>query len=203
MKMIGRLRRKNGFTLVELVVVVAIIGVLAGLLIPTMYNVVINSQIASANHLAKTIRDRTAEFLTKLDTQMDTHVGGAETVVIKVDNGVWTLTGGSSEDWIDKVNHWNTLPQVTTPDADSKRDTELLSYLAVVTQGMGTAYIELHVEYSHVIGVVLIQGASQPAYVMPSLQDMRDGVFDFDGSDKAGRLGDGTVLGTSPILSFP
>lgn len=201
--MIGRLRRKNGFTLVELVAVVAIIGVLAGLLIPTMYNVVINSQIASANHLAKTIRDRTAEFLTKLDTQMDTHVGGAETVVIKVDNGVWTLTGGSSEDWIDKVNHWNTLPQVTTPDAGSKRDTELLSYLAVVTQGMGTAYIELHVEYSHVIGVVLIQGASQPAYVMPSLQDMRDGVFDFDGSDKAGRLDDGTVLGSSPILSFP
>lgn len=201
--MIGRLRRKNGFTLVELVAVVAIIGVLAGLLIPTMYNVVINSQIASANHLAKTIRDRTAEFLTKLDTQMDTHVGGAETVVIKVDNGVWTLTGGSSDDWIDKVNHWNTLPQVTTPDAGSKRDTELLSYLAVVTQGMGTAYIELHVEYSHVIGVVLIQGATQPAYVMPSLQDMRDGVFDFDGSDKAGRLSDGTVLGTSPILSFP
>lgn len=203
MKMIGRLRRKNGFTLVELVAVVAIIGVLAGLLIPTMYNVVINSHIASANQLAKTIRDRTAEFLTKLDTQMDTHVGGAETVVIKVDNGVWTLTGGSSEDWIDKVNHWNTLPQVTTPDAGSKRDTELLSYLAVVTQGMGTAYIELHVEYSHVIGVALIQGATQPAYVMPSLQDMRDGVFDFDGSDKAGRLGDGTVLGTSPILSFP
>ena len=168
-----------------------------------MYNVVINSQIASSNHLAKTIRDRTAEFLTKLDTQMDTHVGGAETVVIKVDNGVWTLTGGSSEDWIDKVNHWNTLPQVTTPDAGSNHDTELLSYLAVVTQEMGTAYIELHVEYSHVIGVVLIQGASQPAYVMPSLQDMRDGVFDFDGSDKAGRLGDGTVLGTSPILSFP
>ena len=73
----------------------------------------------------------------------------------------------------------------------------------ITFDGMGTAYIELHVEYSHVIGVVLIQGASQPAYVMPSLQDMRDGVFDFDGSDKAGRLGDGTVLGTSPILSFP
>ena len=110
MKRTAKAASKKGFTLIELVVVVAIIGVLAGLLVPTMLDAVTNSRIASAQQTAKVIRDRSAEFFTKMDTQMHTHVGEVQKVVITVDNGTWSMTGGSAADWVDGVNHWNTLP---------------------------------------------------------------------------------------------
>ena len=48
-------RNKKGFTLVELVVVIAIIGVLAAILIPTMMNYVKKSRLRTANSNAKLV----------------------------------------------------------------------------------------------------------------------------------------------------
>lgn len=202
MKRTAKAASKKGFTLIELVVVVAIIGVLAGLLVPTMFDAVTNSRIASAQQTAKVIRDRSAEFFTKMDTQMHTHVGEVQKVVITVDNGTWSMTGGSAADWVDGVNHWNTLPGVSDPGNDSRQNTELLSSLAVSAQSIGTAYIEMYVEYAHVVGVSVIEGASAPAGTMPAAQDFADRTFGYGGGDRAGRMQDGTVIGTAPILSL-
>lgn len=202
MKRTAKAASKKGFTLIELVVVVAIIGVLAGLLVPTMIDAVTNSRIASAQQTAKVIRDRSAEFFTKMDTQMHTHVGEVQKVVITVDNGTWSMTGGSAADWVDGVNHWNTLPGVSDPGNDPRQNTELLSSLAVSAQSIGTAYIEMYVEYAHVVGVTVIEGASAPAGTMPAAQDFTDRTFGYGGGDRAGRMQDGTVIGTAPILSL-
>lgn len=202
MKRTAKAASKKGFTLIELVVVVAIIGVLAGLLVPTMFDAVTNSRIASAQQTAKVIRDRSAEFFTKMDTQMHTHVGEVQKVVITVDNGTWSMTGGSAADWVDGVNHWNTLPGVSNPGNDPRQNTELLSSLAVSAQSIGTAYIEMYVEYAHVVGVTVIEGASAPAGTMPAAQDFADRTFGYGGSDRAGRMQDGTIIGTAPILSL-
>lgn len=202
MKRTAKAASKKGFTLIELVVVVAIIGVLAGLLVPTMLDAVTNSRIASAQQTAKVIRDRSVEFFTKMDTQMHTHVGEVQKVVITVDNGTWSMTGGSAADWVDGVNHWNTLPGVSDPGNDSRQNTELLSSLAVSAQSIGTAYIEMYVEYAHVVGVSVIEGASAPAGTMPAAQDFADRTFGYGGGDRAGRMQDGTVIGTAPILSL-
>lgn len=202
MKRTAKAASKKGFTLIELVVVVAIIGVLAGLLVPTMLDAVTNSRIASAQQTAKVIRDRSAEFFTKMDTQMHTHVGEVQKVVITVDNGTWSMTGGSAADWVDGVNHWNTLPGVSDPGNDLRQNTELLSSLAVSAQSIGTAYIEMYVEYAHVVGVSVIEGASAPAGTMPAAQDFADRTFGYGGGDRAGRMQDGTVIGTAPILSL-
>jgi len=202
MKRTAKAASKKGFTLIELVVVVAIIGVLAGLLVPTMLDAVTNSRIASAQQTAKVIRDRSAEFFTKMDTQMHTHVGEVQKVVITVDNGTWSMTGGSAADWVDGVNHWNTLPGVSDPGNDLRQNTELLSSLAVSAQSIGTAYIEMYVEYAHVVGVTVIEGASAPAGTMPAAQDFADRTFGYGGGDRAGRMQDGTIIGTAPILSL-
>ncbi len=202
MKRTAKAASKKGFTLIELVVVVAIIGVLAGLLVPTMFDAVTNSRIASAQQTAKVIRDRSAEFFTKMDTQMHTHVGEVQKVVITVDNGTWSMTGGSAADWVDGVNHWNTLPGVSDSGNDPRQNTELLSSLAVSAQSIGTAYIEMYVEYAHVVGVTVIEGASAPAGTMPAAQDFADRTFGYGGGDRAGRMQDGTVIGTAPILSL-
>ena len=202
MKRTAKAASKKGFTLIELVVVVAIIGVLAGLLVPTMFDAVTNSRIASAQQTAKVIRDRSAEFFTKMDTQMHTHVGEVQKVVITVDNGTWSMTGGLAADWVDGVNHWNTLPGVSDPGNDPRQNTELLSSLAVSAQSIGTAYIEMYVEYAHVLGVTVIEGASAPAGTMPAAQDFADRTFGYGGGDRAGRMQDGTVIGTAPILSL-
>ena len=202
MKRTAKAASKKGFTRIELVVVVAIIGVLAGLLVPTMFDAVTNSRIASAQQTAKVIRDRSAEFFTKMDTQMHTHVGEVQKVVITVDNGTWSMTGGSAADWVDGVNHWNTLPGVSDPGNDPRQNTELLSSLAVSAQSIGTAYIEMYVEYAHVVGVTVIEGASAPAGTMPAAQDFADRTFGYGGGDRAGRMQDGTVIGTAPILSL-
>lgn len=202
MKRTAKAASKKGFTLIELVVVVAIIGVLAGLLVPTMLDAVTNSRIASAQQTAKVIRDRSAEFFTKMDTQMHTYVGEVQKVVITVDNGTWSMTGGSAADWVDGVNHWNTLPGVSDPGNDPRQNTELLSSLAVSAQSIGTAYIEMYVEYAHVVGVTVIEGASAPAGTMPAAQDFADRTFGYGGGDRAGRMQDGTIIGTAPILSL-
>lgn len=202
MKRTAKAASKKGFTLIELVVVVAIIGVLAGLLVPTMLDAVTNSRIASAQQTAKVIRDRSAEFFTKMDTQMHTHVGEVQKVVITVDNGTWSMTGGSAADWVDGVNHWNTLPGVSDPGNDLRQNTELLSSLAVSAQSIGTAYIEMYVEYAHVVGVTVIEGASAPAGTMPAAQDFADRTFGYGGGNRAGRMQDGTIIGTAPILSL-
>ncbi|WP_024858549.1 prepilin-type N-terminal cleavage/methylation domain-containing protein [Ruminococcus albus] len=60
---------KKGFTLVELVVVIAIIGVLAAILVPSMMGYVKKSRLKTANGNAKTAYNAVAEYLADQETQ--------------------------------------------------------------------------------------------------------------------------------------
>ena len=76
---------KKGFTLIELIVVIAIIGVLAAILVPAMLGYVRKSKVSSANSAANTLQKAINTALVEIDEETE------EAAVI---NSISNSTGG-------------------------------------------------------------------------------------------------------------
>ncbi|MBO5376997.1 MAG: DUF5021 domain-containing protein [Ruminiclostridium sp.] len=97
-KFFQKLKAKKGFTLVELIVVIAIIGVLAAILVPTMLGYVTSSRVTSSNSTAASLKNNIDNFLTACDTSgygMLKGKGNTSKLTISVNGGLWTVTNGT------------------------------------------------------------------------------------------------------------
>ena len=213
-KFFQKLKAKKGFTLVELIVVIAIIGVLAAILVPTMLNYVTSSRVTSVDSTAASIKNNIDTFLTNCDTAGYGMLKGTNNTAkldINIANGQWTVTfnnaaGGVAAFKTGAGKTWNAAGSAVSADTPKAGVTNPVNLL-----GIELADLFPEVETGH-IGAALVGGKCVAVYYTPddtSSDSQLDAILvstgwssdvcSWDGST-AGVSSNGRIIGTAPKL---
>lgn len=215
-----QLHKKKGFTIVELVVVMAIIGVLAAILVPVLLGVTIRANIGSANSTASEIKKQIGYFLTMTDADHKNYMlmsdGCREAFTFTVKDGNWHIDAAQNPSAFspDTVT-WGNAADVdeSTTTTSSQYGEELLGMY------LKNCFPELR---NGVIRANCIKGVCVSVWYTPDTTDISDindvpqfgttaawvddngdeiTKYRWDGT-QAGVSADGYIIGTAPMLDL-
>lgn len=147
------MKKTKGFTLVELVVIIAIIGVLAAILVPTMLNYIRKAKLKSANTNAKTAYHAVVEFVTEKNATDGTDIPT-----------LLSLYGNKPIDC--------NVPPQSNMGVPQKRVHDILA-----TNGINSGHVIVGMETINSIDTIFVQWTSDMAAVNAKLPDAVIGQF--------------------------
>ena len=204
-KYFQKLRAKKGFTLVELIVVIAIIGVLAAILIPTMLGYVTQSKVTSANSTAASIKNEIDAFLTQCDTVNKGMKKGSviATLTVQVSGGNWTV-GNSTEGSFNDSTNWTGTSVASGTKGSANHlaalGADLKDLFPEIKNGAMTAYLRGGKTFGvlYVNGTATVPAAITSAISWTSSADWPTGAK--WANDTAGIAASGDIVGTAPVI---
>ena len=203
-----KLNKKKGFTLIELIVVIAIIAVLAMILVPTMLGYVLKSQVTNANAAASKMRESVSYFLTQANADgfgMFVSQSAVCDVDVTISGGDWYINTSDPTVFIARgAVKWRGSGDTTKPPSSSTAEDRLANYLADLFRDVDTGHAEFKLVGGVCFALYFTTQTSSDISELPGFGDGQPWSVDFyswDGQYQ-GITQSGYIVGTSPVLQI-